>query len=485
MNKLRTLIVEDEPPTARFVKNLVEQEPRFEVTGVCGNAEEALELLKRGDTFELIITDIRMAEMSGLELLKKIRQTDRTVRLIIISGYKMFEYAREAIRLNIEDYITKPIDPEEFRKVLGNIAGYYENELLLKRQNSLERALKNKDERLAKEILDEEPPGVIAVRQSAEQEEIFLYDQWKKNGFLTVAYRECMLYFGGSERERRKLEVYLKNQIREGTFLIVWLDVFPETGGNVRSVQELYYQTERLAVPGRQISIHRKSLGELGGKKERPYKIPEIMQVNIQAERWEEVNRELRKMFENWENESSTLEKIRTQLKAVGEELGKSGKLNFHSAIYEEEIEYRLRYAGSFRELREEMQGFYQEFLIPVTNTTAKGEKKEEDIVKSIIAFTDKNRDQNYSLAEISSLYGLSQPYIRKLFKKYTQSSYNKYILDRKICFAMNMMDTDPEVLIKDVAEALGYEQFYFSTIFSRNTGMTPSEYKSQIKSRN
>ena len=105
--KIRTLIVEDEPPTARFVRNLVEREQEFEVTEMCESAEAAVHVLEKNPELELIITDIRLAEMSGLELLKKVRQADREIRLIIISGYKMFEYAREAIRLNIEDYIKR------------------------------------------------------------------------------------------------------------------------------------------------------------------------------------------------------------------------------------------------------------------------------------------------------------------------------------------------------------------------------------------
>ena len=197
--KIRTLIVEDEPPTARFVRSLVEREPEYEVTAICENAEEAVRVLENNPELELIITDIRLAEMSGLELLKKVRQADREIRLIIISGYKMFEYAREAIRLNIEEYITKPIDPEEFHRVLQKVRGYYEEEMLLKQQNLLEKALRAKDGIKAAQILKKREGGILAVYRSGDPDGMLIEQENHRRNFLTVQYKDCFLFFGGTE----------------------------------------------------------------------------------------------------------------------------------------------------------------------------------------------------------------------------------------------------------------------------------------------
>ena len=86
--------------------------------------------------------------------------------------------------------------------------------------------------------------------------------------------------------------------------------------------------------------------------------------------------------------------------------------------------------------------------------------------------------EKNYSLSEICQVYGVSQPYIRKIFRKYTHCTYSKYVSEKKITFAKQLIESNPDILIKDVAEAVGVETFYFSNIFSKSIGMTPSEYK-------
>ena len=79
---------------------------------VCGTASSGFEALDMIDMFMpgIVITDISMSDMDGLELLKIINQTYPTVKVILISGYKEFEYARKAVALNAYSYLTKPIN---------------------------------------------------------------------------------------------------------------------------------------------------------------------------------------------------------------------------------------------------------------------------------------------------------------------------------------------------------------------------------------
>ena len=65
-----------------------------------------------------MVTDISMPEMDGLTLLRKLRDQEEQVRFIILTGYDEFAYAREAVRLDVENYILKPIDEEELIRQL-------------------------------------------------------------------------------------------------------------------------------------------------------------------------------------------------------------------------------------------------------------------------------------------------------------------------------------------------------------------------------
>ena len=119
---LKVLLVDDEPFILQGLKILIDWEQEgFEVVKTAANGEEALEYL-RGEQVDLIIADIKMPVVTGLELLEKIRgEKISDAHFVILSGYADFEYARKAIRYDCTDYILKPVDREELLKVLNKV----------------------------------------------------------------------------------------------------------------------------------------------------------------------------------------------------------------------------------------------------------------------------------------------------------------------------------------------------------------------------
>jgi two-component system response regulator YesN len=85
--------------------------------GEARNGQEGYELIKR-EKPDLIITDIYMPVLNGLEMIEKVRNEGINSRVIILSGYNEFEYARQAMRLNIDDYLSKPASPDTIKEVL-------------------------------------------------------------------------------------------------------------------------------------------------------------------------------------------------------------------------------------------------------------------------------------------------------------------------------------------------------------------------------
>ena len=81
------------------------------------NGEEALELLGQ-ERVDILVTDVSMPLLDGIGLLEQVRKTDSRMRFVILSGYSEFEYARAAVRLDVEDYILKPINEEELIRAL-------------------------------------------------------------------------------------------------------------------------------------------------------------------------------------------------------------------------------------------------------------------------------------------------------------------------------------------------------------------------------
>jgi len=97
-----------------------ELDPALECVGTAADGEEAVELVER-HLPELLITDIKMPVLGGLELVQRVRRTNPDLRILIVSGYSEFEYAKRAIELGVDDYVLKPIDVAAFRETLRRI----------------------------------------------------------------------------------------------------------------------------------------------------------------------------------------------------------------------------------------------------------------------------------------------------------------------------------------------------------------------------
>lgn len=119
---MNVLLVEDEIKIRQGLRKAIED---VITTGLClteaSNGREAVDWLKTQEHVDLLITDIRMGEMDGLELLKQVKQTHRLMPIIVISGHDEFVYAREAMRYGAIDYLLKPIERVELARVLGRV----------------------------------------------------------------------------------------------------------------------------------------------------------------------------------------------------------------------------------------------------------------------------------------------------------------------------------------------------------------------------
>lgn len=116
MGLYKVMLVDDEEAVRQTIeKKLQWEEIGFQVIATAENGEEALELAEKLRP-DVVMTDIKMPFMDGLSLCRKLKENQRDTRIVIFSGFDEFEYAREAIKLDVAEYILKPID---FRGIEG------------------------------------------------------------------------------------------------------------------------------------------------------------------------------------------------------------------------------------------------------------------------------------------------------------------------------------------------------------------------------
>jgi two-component system, NtrC family, response regulator HydG len=118
MTKARLLIVDDEIDMLRLLERSIGTELDWEIA-LARSGEEALELIEKSP-FDLALVDIRMPGMDGIETLQRIKQTSPSTGVIMMTAYASVETAVSAMKLGAFDYITKPIDIDEVRRVVGN-----------------------------------------------------------------------------------------------------------------------------------------------------------------------------------------------------------------------------------------------------------------------------------------------------------------------------------------------------------------------------
>ena len=131
----RVIIVDDEPIVRKGLRETIEWDSLgLEVAGEAANGVEALRLV-RSIRPEVLITDIRMPEMDGLELIREVRQLDFDVKITILSGYSDYDYLKAAIKLGVDNYLLKPIDNDELISNLKNAVSEIEKEAIVDQRN--------------------------------------------------------------------------------------------------------------------------------------------------------------------------------------------------------------------------------------------------------------------------------------------------------------------------------------------------------------
>ena len=137
MSLYRIMLVDDEEEVRKAMIHKMDWEALgFTVTGDAENGEDALEKLEQLEP-DVIMTDIRMPYMDGLTFIARVREQYPFIKILILSGYDDFEYAKQAIKLNVTEYILKPVNGEELAEILRKVRISLDEEIEQRRNISI------------------------------------------------------------------------------------------------------------------------------------------------------------------------------------------------------------------------------------------------------------------------------------------------------------------------------------------------------------
>jgi len=176
----KALIVDDEPMILKGLKKIIPwEEFGIEIRGEAGNGEAALEIAKIINP-DIVITDIRMPGMNGLELIDKLNKLENKPYIIILSGYDDFNLVKKALQCRVENYILKPINKEELIFTIENIVERIEEKQENKYQSETTSII------LRNNILNRLLRGQISEREFTERAQMYNIVQISGSAFCVI-----------------------------------------------------------------------------------------------------------------------------------------------------------------------------------------------------------------------------------------------------------------------------------------------------------
>lgn len=484
----QVLLVDDEMPALRFVQSIIEKYiPDFEVQATCSSGEKAAEYL-RNHAVDVMITDISMQRMNGIELAKLARSLQPYIHMIIISGYAEFEYAQGAIQVSVDDYMLKPVSINQMKQTLTRLKAALDEEHIAHAAAILPAIaceLPYSREDIARCWLGQEYRfalvrwGGVHPLRSGKLHATSLIQPFS-GSFYALRGRddnEQILIFPARELEQfmSEISVYMVQH----TSLSTWTAIYQPTPQAMVMlhgfVKQALPQLQTQAVIGKHQLL---PLCAAADKAAPPtLTAAQLNQLSYfcSCGRFDEIKEMFLEFAVAFERQSYTQRQVWGFVQQLV--LGLTASLPALKAHYDKTISGILDlflYASTYGEL---MANIYA-VLFEDESTSRDRKLSTRELYDFAMDYIDKNYASPLSVQSVCDEIGISQTYLNRLFRKYSDVTFNNCLMRRRMEAAMHLLRDKPGMLLRDVAACVGYEDSsYFSKVFHQHTGQTPSQY--------
>lgn len=511
MNALNVLIADDEQIVLEGLKQIIDWEANgFSICGTAVNGQDTLNkiLLMKPD---LVLLDIRMPKMTGIEVVKTALESGFTGKFIILSGLSDFKLAQAAMRYGVDFYLTKPIDEEELAQSVSAVRHLIENERKASRSYSQYR---NKaKERILKEILlntcDYHTLDLSDLHLDARTYQVVTYGNYNQDtlhpvwnfselirvtsqdshtyDILEIEQRKVILLKGDFAISRfQNLLNHYHNKPQKGSPLDA---VFLTYGRQIFRVQDIYLSYQDVCqLEGRRFFCIRGQHVIGYDELHLPHSFAHLFTQDLAPQYAESFSNYIQSY--NPTLIADTLNGLSDYLARCTAEISdiKHFLIDIYILVKQKIIQIfpqtDLPFLAntSVMILIEEKYYLYEiiEFLKEQFEMWMHfvGYASGENVLDEVLHYIQHNYQKNLKLETLAQLFGYNSSYLGRLFTKKLNVNFNAYLDQVRIAKAKELLD-DGSLKVYEIAERVGYNNVdYFHRKFKKYEGTSPAEYR-------
>ncbi len=532
----KLLIVEDE---LWFREVLVRTIPWGElgITSImeADNGQEALSIT-RSEPIDIILSDIRMPKMDGLQLLRQVKDQHSHIDFVMLTGYDDFEYVRTAMRLEAFDYLLKPVDDEElkalFRRLLqARREKQMENLQKLREQTELHQSRSMLKEQCLKDWftgkwssqpmrLDQklEEAGILWVDTcyrviSAELDrsyalvhhyserdcELFLYcvrniiEEYVQEAGLTfeacILDQRVCLWMAASMDEKMLMPLMerIRSDVRtiiKTTISIGVSDIYEDKHDVPQAHNEAVYAIKMRLYSGpgkthfyKHVDFNQNPSVHLRSLKEFKQTLSKYLLNGDKAKALhllDDLFREIKALKVSLAYLNHTIASILQSLWETVDLVPQTDLINVAERI-------QLQDMGSTLDTLDEIQEQLAGLMIRIADGfhEARGSGKHK-LIQDILFFLNEHYMKDITLHSLAEQFYVNPSYLSRLFKEETGLIFTRYLMHLRLEQAKHLLDST-YMKVYEISQSVGYEDVkYFNKIFKDATGFTPIEYRNK-----
>ncbi|WP_077619330.1 response regulator transcription factor [Bacillus sinesaloumensis] len=533
----KVMLVDDDYPVLELLSETIEwEELGLELQSTHENGASALQYAMT-DMPDILITDIGMPKMNGIQLIEKVKKMKENIQVCVLTCHSDFDYAQQAIRLNVKDYILKDtLNPVDLISLLLKIKEHLDIEDLKKRKEiEIEHIVERNKEAIKQDFLRKTIHQPIYNREEWYTEAYSLGLDIKNTKYIPALcfiqdYRAALKNYGSEETLLFSIQNVIGEELKEfsdskavhftfhdkESFLF-----FPYRktlkSDSVSMATEFLFKIQRKVLHTLNISISfiigtviesQRSFkttcesllnspnqrfymkrGEIQQKQAKPniteglYSWYDVASVEIRNLILEKDLKKVLPLVNQWieifqDKEYSSDVVKEWVLKLLLDLKVKLKALQFFGSTYTVEVLHEeVLGIESVYELQEWLVKYFDSLLFAIGEVTSHTRRKE---VIEACKYVSINIEKKISLDEVAGHLFLNPSYFSRLFKKEIGETFVEYVTKSKVNRAKELLEQtiDP---VGRICERLGYDnQSYFIKVFKNYVGITPNEYRGE-----